>query len=484
MKKNNFEKKDFLLLAIVLMVAFLVRLYKLDVPLADLHSWRQADTAAVSRNFVRSGFDLLHPRYDDLSNIQSGKENPQGYRMAEFPIYNAIFAYIYKIFPIFSLEVYGRLTTIFFSLIIIAVIYYFGLKESQRTTAVFASLTYAILPFFVFFSRVILPETTALSFVFLSIFFLYLFSQTKLNWAATVFYILAFVCFAISLLIKPVTIFYGLPLGFLFFRKYSFSTFKKFSFYLFFLLSFLPLILWRQYIKQFPEGIPEYNWLITDVNTYQGRLSIFFKPAFFRWVFFERINNYILGGYLSFFFILGVLAKTKKYFLHLLLISALTYLFIFQGGNVQHEYYQIIIFPPLALFIGLGITHLVNNGKSFFHPILLYPVITLIIVLSLFFSFYTVRYYYNFPQDLVQIAKIVNALTKEGDKIVTDRMGDTTLLYLMDRRGAPAMYKEPEEFKKAGYQYIVTLNQDVIKRLKEKQYSTVFENNNFALFKL
>jgi len=53
-------KKLFLIATIVL--AFFLRTYRIENPLADWHSWRQADTSSVSRNFLKYGFDLLHPR--------------------------------------------------------------------------------------------------------------------------------------------------------------------------------------------------------------------------------------------------------------------------------------------------------------------------------------------------------------------------------------------------------------------------------------
>lgn len=483
MKKNSFEKNDFLILFFILLIGLVFRLYKINTPLADFHSWRQVDTAAVARNFVNYGFDLLHPRYDDLSSVQSGKENPQGYRLVEFPIYNAFFGYIYKIFPATSLEITGRLVTIFFSLITIAVIYYLALKESTRLTAFFACLAYAVLPFFVFFSRVVLPDPTALSFTFLAIYFFYFFAQTKNKYSEIIFFIMSSLSFAIGLLVKPTTVFYALIIIYLFQRKFSFAFVKKFSFYLYLLLIILPFLLWRQFIKNYPEGIPASDWLIAIVNTYQGKQNIFFRPAFFRWIFFERINNLILGGYLSFLFILGIIKKPKRYFFHILLSSALLYLLIFQGGNVQHEYYQIMILPPIALFIGLGMNYVVNNIKNYLFPPLTYFILIGLFALSFFFSYYRVKDYYNYPADLIQIAKITATLTKETDKIVTDRTGDTTLLYLMNRKGAPAVYKEPDELKQLGYSYLLTQNVDYLKKLKEK-YQIVFENNNFGLVKL
>src|SRR3990167_11017087 len=367
------NKKDIFILFIILFLSLIFRLYRISTPLADLHSWRQADTAAVARNFVREGIDLLHPRYDDLSGREAGKENPQGYRMVEFPIYNAIFAFIFKLAPFLPIEVYGRLTSAIFSLLVIGVIYYLMLKEATRLAAVVAGLIYAVFPFFVFFSRVVLPETTALSFTFISILFLHFYQEKKINPIdELIYFIVSAIFFAFAILVKPTVIFYSVVLFYLFWQKYHFKFLRKINFFLYFIIAFLPFALWRLYIRNFPEGIPVSDWLITSVNTYQGLKNIFFRPAFFRWIFFERINNLIFGGYLSTFFLLGILGKQTRYFLHTFLLSSLTYLLVFEGGNVQHEYYQILILPSLAIFSGLGIEFIIIKSKALFHPFLTY----------------------------------------------------------------------------------------------------------------
>jgi len=469
------KKLDYFLLTLILIAALVLRLYKFNIPLADLHSWRQADTAAVAGNFLKSGFDLIHPRYDDLSNVQSGFDNLEGYRMVEFPIYNAIFAYGYKLMPIITLEQWGRLISIFFSLITISIIYYLVFKERNRTAAFFSSFIFAVFPFFVFFSRVVLPESTALGFTMLAIFFLYL-KTTNL------FYFLSFIFFSLALLVKPTVIFYSLPLFFIFLRSYKWKVFKKPSFYLYFIMATIPLLFWREYIKTFPEGIPVNEWLLTMVNSGDGLQKIFFRPAFFRWIFFERINNLILGGYLTAFLILGILVKQKKFFLLSFVLSAIFYLFTFQGGNVQHEYYQILILPALAIFSGVGIDFLFQNKKTISFNLAIFMVFTTI-VLSWFFSFYQVKNFYHYSTELIREAKIINSLTKPDDKIVTDRMGDTTLLYLSERRGAPAIYKTPEELKEMGYSYLVTSSADQIKSMKT-EFKVIFENEKFTIFRL
>lgn len=482
--RHTFTLFDVAILSVILIVGLIVRMYKVNTPLADFHSWRQADTAAVSRNFVRNGFNLLSPRYDDLSNFQSGLENPEGYRFVEFPVYNAIFAATYKIAPVAPIEVHGRIVSIIFSLLVVAILYYLLLKETGRIGAVFAAATYATLPTIVFWSRVVLPDVMAVSTSFISFFFLYKWveEKSKIQW---VYFTLSLLLFTVSLLVKPTVIFFAIPLAYLFFRKYGVSVLRNPVAYLFFIISIVPFALWRNYIKAHPEGIPASSWLITTVNTYEGQRTIFLRPAFFRWIFFERINNIALGGYLTFLFLLGVVSQTKKYFLYSILAASILYLFVFEGGNVQHEYYQILIYPALAIFIGVGVDFLYTKKQEFTSVALSTAVVIICFALAYYFSYYKVKDYYNIPNDLIQISSIIKTFTSPSDKIVTDRMGDTTLLYLSDRKGAPGMSKSPEEFKTMGYKYLVTASKDLIKDVETKQTGRiVFQNDQFTLFEL
>src|SRR3989344_2019447 len=103
------------LFILLLILGFVLRLYRFDNPIADWHSWRQADTSSVSREFVKNGFDLLHPKYHDLSSQTGGRlPNPQGFRFVEFPIYNLLQGGFFSIFGIFTLEQWGRFVSIFF----------------------------------------------------------------------------------------------------------------------------------------------------------------------------------------------------------------------------------------------------------------------------------------------------------------------------------------------------------------------------------
>src|ERR1041385_1829182 len=85
-------------LILVLILAFFVRLYKIDNPIADWHSWRQADTAAVARNFYQDHFNPFVPIYEDMSGVSDPPiVNPNRYRFVEFPIYESLIYFSYLV---------------------------------------------------------------------------------------------------------------------------------------------------------------------------------------------------------------------------------------------------------------------------------------------------------------------------------------------------------------------------------------------------
>src|SRR3989344_529251 len=140
----KFLKNPYIWLVAILLLAFAVRLYKIDNPVADWHSWRQADTSSVTRIYVEQGIDILHPRYQDISFLQSGKYNPEGWRFVEFPIYNAIHALLVNTLPFFSLEKWGRLLSVFCSLISTAVLFLLGRRFIGTTGGLLTAGAFAM----------------------------------------------------------------------------------------------------------------------------------------------------------------------------------------------------------------------------------------------------------------------------------------------------------------------------------------------------
>src|SRR3990167_8669162 len=147
-------KNKFFWALIIFVLTGLPLFYRITNPIADWHSWRQADTAAVARNFVKDGFNLLYPQSDSfLALNDKGLPNPNRYFINEFPFYNAVVAGIYKIWGIN--EVYARLVSVVFSSLGGGALYLIALKLFGQKIAWVTSLFYAFNPYNVYFGRVI-----------------------------------------------------------------------------------------------------------------------------------------------------------------------------------------------------------------------------------------------------------------------------------------------------------------------------------------
>jgi len=464
------------ILLLIILTAFLVRLYKINTPLADWHSWRQADTSAVTRNFIKYGFDLLHPRFDDLSNIPSGKDNPQGYRFVEFPIYNALTAIKYQILPIFSIEVWGRLLSMFASLGSLIFLYLLTKKYLGEKTALFSAFFFAFLPYNIYYSRVILPEPSLIFTSLASIYFL----DKWLEKSKFIFWIFAVIFSASALLIKVTAIFLWPVLLYLLFKKYKIKMFIKPSVIFFIVISFIPILLWRKWMLQYPEGIPAFDWLLNGGN-------IRFRPAFFRWILYERLTKLILGYSLVPVLFVGFFYKIKKIpplFL-LWFIGLVFYVCVIARGNVQHDYYQTFLIPIICVFLGRGMSILLSTSIFKLNIKLLTISSTLLTLIAFYFSWQIIHTYYwiNNPK-IVEAGIAVNKLTPIDSKIIAPYGGDTTFLYQTNRQGWPQGFEIEDKIKK-GANYYVNINVNDPETLYVmNKWKTVFKTNDYVIVKL
>lgn len=461
----------------VIVSAFIVRFYKIDNPVADWHSWRQADTSAVSRNFVKFGINLLKPQYDDLSNVASGRENPEGLRFVEFPIYNAATATAYKLVGIFSLEVWGRILTIIASVFTLIFIYLLTKKYAGEPAGIFAAFFFAFLPYSIYYGRVILPEPSMVMFSLGSLWFISELSDKQKN----IYFFLSILFFLFALLIKPTAIFFGLPI------LYLLLSLKKsprviFLYLLSFAFAFLPLLAWRLYIQRFPEGIPASSWLLNGDN-------IRFKGAWFRWIFGERIGKLILGYWGLVFLGIGTfLVKNKKRIvIELLGISSLLYLIIFATGNVRHDYYQIPILPTVAILCGIGLDYFVRNRNKEHSSIWAMPFLAVVLFLTFALSWYEVQGFFNINHpEIVEAGKKVNETIPQNAKVIAPYGGDTAFLYQTNRKGWPLVYDANNIDKQIalGATHYVSVNFDDLTKKLTSECNILYQNEKYVIIEL
>ena len=467
------------MLSLILILGFTVRLYKIGNPVADWHSWRQADTASVSRVYVQQGINLLIPRYHDISSIQTGIFNPQGYRMVEFPFYNALNAILAKTFASISLEVWARLITIACALTTSFFLYLIGRRVIGKWGGLLSAFFYLFIPYNIYFTRVILPDPMGVMFGTVSL------------WAFLEFYVtdrkylpyISAIFFGLAMLMKPYLGFYLFPIIYLAIKKYGIKQFFKdrkliIGTLVYLAVSFIPFFLWRAWESKFPEGIPFYTW------AFNGNL-IRFKPSWWYWIFGERLGHLILGSLGLIPFIFGLLnTKVKNLLVQIFFGGALVYLAVVADANTMHDYYQILIIPAVALAVAAGSVYLWNGG--IFNKFLTRSVLVISIGVMMITGWNQIVGDYNINHpEIVEAGKEVDRITPKNALVVAPYDGDTAFLYQTDRWGWPAIDNSIDNIIKEGASYYVSVDlNSADTKMIESRFKTVEKTDKYIIINL
>ena len=447
MKLKNLK---FLLPVFIFILTFIPRLYRVDNPVGDWHSWRQADTAAVARNFATSRFNLFYPQADSLlSNNGLGLSNPDRLFINEFPFYNAIVAVLYKNFGVNT--IIARLVSITFASLGALFLYLLTNKLFGLKIGTLASLYYALNPYNIYYGRVIMPEPAFISLSIASLYFCLTWVKSQ-KWTHAVLFGLT-LCFA--MLAKPYAIFMGIPMAYwVLTNKVKLPKNRQLFFIL--LVSLIPLAIWRRHHNLIPEGTFNSRWLYNETN-------IRFTGAFFRWLIFDRLNRLIFatGGFVL--FIIGLLnsyTNKTKAIIFAWLLSIILYMTIFAMGNVTHDYYQLPIMPVGAILVSFGFFKIIDASKIKYQKILNTIIAASLLVISLAFGWYEVRGYFNINHPEIVIAgKAVDKITPKDAIVIAPYNRDVAFLYQTNRYGWPVGTNLQDKVNKGATHY-VSLNKD------------------------
>jgi hypothetical protein len=472
---NKIKHPEYWTLFLVVLFGFFVRLYKIENPVADWHSFRQADTASVSRLYSENGINILYPKYHDVSTTQSGLSNLEGYRFVELPLYNAIHVILYNNFPLFTLEVWGRIFSIFMSLVSSIIIFLIAKKCISKWSGLIASFIFLFIPFNIYFSRVILPEPLSVTLGLAAIWFFIKYTSDNKN---KFLFISAF-SLSLSLLVKPYMVFYSLPIIFLSFKEKGLrGSLKDKNYWIFALIVFLPLLLWRAWISQYPEGIPFWKWVFNDDG-------IRFKPAFWKWIFGERLTKLILGYWGLIPFSFGLLKINKKQMVIVgLLAGVFLYVSVIATANVRHDYYQTLVIPAISLMVALGIISMWEN--SFFGKYRLRFLLIFSIFMMFVASFVEIKEFYkiNHPE-IIEAGIAASKIVPKDSLLIAPYYGDTAFLYQTKRRGWPVVDRPINELINKGAEYYVSVDLNHYQTLEfEKEYTTMIKTDSYIILDL
>lgn len=454
------------LLILIVLLALALRLYKINNPVLDWHSFRQADTASVTREYVKHGINILVPRYHDLSNIQSGQLNLEGYRMVEFPFINAFIAWLVLTFPWLGIDMTSRTISVLFSLGTIVWLFYLVKRYSGAKVAYLSALMVAVLPFSVYYSRVILPEPAML-------FFLVFALAAYLNWTTSRYwgwYLTALLSLIFALLLKPFVVFFTPILLAITWAEYGFNYKKGWPVLPLIVISGLPFLWWRYWIQQFPSGIPATNQLLNDFDGHPMR----FRPAWFRVLGYERLIKLISGIALFIFFPFSIFKLDKK---ELAIygswwLGVLAYFSVFAAGSVRHDYYQVIMIPIVAITIARGIVITEQLLAKYLPGHLPMVVLIGVIVTGILISAYQVKGFYQINHyEYLEAGAAADRLLPPDAKIIAQANGDTLFLYQTNRTGWPIGFSIDEKIQDGAEYYVTTAMDDEAKELEAKYFT-------------
>jgi hypothetical protein len=528
-------------LLFLFLLAFLLRLYRFDYPLMDWHSFRQADTASVTREFVLHAYPLWQPHYHDLGNTQSGLPNPEGYRFVELPLSNYLIAIFLRAFPALNLVSFSRLASALISSLSVLLLYYLArLWQRQslsspslpRSLPFLAALVMTLLPFGIYFGRTILPEPYQVFFQLLTlIFFTRYISRPRLSTG-----LLTALSFALALLLKPTSIFIFPVLFILAWCQWGWRLLYRFDLSLLAFLAFAPIFSWRLHLLAYPAGVPASAWLFNSDG-------IRLRPAWWRWLFYERLTKVWLGYFGIIFFASGLIPERltlgqKKLprptfsdkAIYAWGAGLFAYLVIFATGNVRHDYYQFMFLPLISLILARGLLCLAKNlrlelnrlfrlhsgnfrqqlkathslvlqlfpsrlvkrsqllkasSDEFLIHLLVFAPLLLLAVLALFFAFRLNWGKFNVNNwNEVRLGELANELLPPDALVIANGYGgDTNFLFQVARRGW-ADNIDLEDKIAAGADYYLGTTQDSVYQHLQQTYQLFYQNEDGYIFDL
>jgi hypothetical protein len=184
--------------------------------------------------------------------------------------------------------------------------------------------------------------------------------------------------------------------------------------------------------------------------------------------------------------LISTATKKEGWFFRWWIAGALAYLVIIARGNIQHDYYQILIAPVLSIYVAKGIIFLLVHKSDLISKSAGIMLLGLSILLAFAFSWYTIRTYYWFNPKIVNVGHIADSLLPKNAKVIAPYNGDTTFLYQINRQGWPIGFDIDKKIAMGATTYVTlsTSDADTETRDLSQKYTVLVKNDDYAIIDL
>lgn len=331
-----------------------LRLIWIDQPLVDQQAWRQADTAAIARNYYEEGYDLLYPRID-------WRGDSSGFVESEFPLYPFTVAVFYQMLG-GAHEWVGRLLSALASAAAGVLLYGLGLRlYGPGWPPRLAALVFLLSPYNVYFGRAFMPEATMLLFSVgaLLAFACWAESGGRALLAAAV------VATALAFLVKIPTLYLGFPLVALAWARWGWGFLRRPVLWLFLVLVLLPPALWYYHAHRLFEqtGLTFGIWNSYGYDKWSGSGA----DLAYWLLMVRRLGEGVLTPVGLALVLLGLTWQRGgrgEVMVYAWVGGLLLYLALVPEGNRRLEYYQLPFVAPGALLVGKALAEFLGPSPG------------------------------------------------------------------------------------------------------------------------
>lgn len=405
LKKYLNKNGGWLILLLILTFGLVVRMKNFNVLPIDAHPMRQTDTECVAYFLYQGKTNFLNPK----SCLIRPVANTEGYFFLEMPFYQYLIAMAYRVFGYYPFS--ARIVNLV--LYLIGSLALFGLMSRwwNKKMGLMSVLIYSFIPGSIFFvGHAIHPDTLAVSFIWVSLFFAWKYRENDryLN------LVLAGLILGVSVASRPFGII-CLPLLFYFlYLKKS----KKSDYLVLFLMSIGFYAFWWYRKKTLGVDMDWENWILT------GREKLFqfenLKKLIWRNVIGETMGK-IVSGLAGIGIVVSLIKKDRKIVpLWCWLVGVVAYWFITPNGSLTHQYYADVYIPLVVILATIGLTSILNFNRT---------LVILIVPLLIYNGIRTSNYHFD---DRGKLAEVV--IVKEIEKLIPE---DKKIIYLARSNSIP-----------------------------------------------
>ena len=351
MRPTESTRQGRLLLVALLLIGVLAHTFRITAPLMEYRHFRQLDTAAMARNFHEGRMNILYPQVD-------WRGDTPGYAEAEFQIYTYAVALLYKIFG--AQEWVGRaLNTVLYALSG-WLLYLLVRKLYDERSALLAVFFYSASPLVFYYTRAFQNDATTSLCSIAAVYFFWTWTEGgRMRDLA-----LSAAGVAVAALIKPPSLYLGLPLCFLAYQRFGWRFLARPLLWGYAVAAILPAILWYRFALSLYEDYGN-TFGILGKHTVLGMWG----PTDWRWLdlldlLIERATFVMATPAGLLFLAIGFLARgPRKDGLLLWWVAGFAvYILLVPRGHRGHEHYQLPIMFAVAAFMARGASLLLERG--------------------------------------------------------------------------------------------------------------------------